>query len=275
MSQEHPKKTLVVHVVQNAAGPDPGQNMAQIERLLAGLSRCDLVALPEVFSLRGSDAELRRGAEALAGPSVSWAAELARRRKAWVLAGSVLERSGGRVYNTSLLLDAAGRIRARYRKLHLFEARLETGQAIRERDLYCAGRGPVMACCMGWRCGMSICYDLRFPELYRRYSARGAQVLFAPSNFTQRTGRDHWEILVRCRAIENQCFVVAPNQCGTNAGTGVASHGHSLVVGPWGEVLARAGAGPAVITAKLDPAELAATRDRIPALAHRRLWRVD
>ena len=174
MSQEHPKKTLVVHVVQNAAGPDPGQNMAQIERLLAGLPRCDLVALPEVFSLRGSDAELRRGAEALAGPSVSWAAELARRRKAWVLAGSVLERSGGRVYNTSLLLDAAGRIRARDRKLHLFEARLETGQAIRERDLYCAGRAPVMACCMGWRCGMSICYDLRFPELYRRYSARGA-----------------------------------------------------------------------------------------------------
>ena len=271
-----PKQPLAVQVVQNAAGADPLRNMAEIELLLKGLPSCGLVALPEVFGLRGSDEELRRGAEPLAGgAAVRWAAGLARSRKSWVLAGSVLERSGNRVYNTSLLLDAGGRLRARYRKLHLFEARLETGQVVRERDVYRAGRDPVMAACMGWRCGLSICYDLRFPELYRRYSARGAHLLFAPSNFTQRTGRDHWEILVRCRAIENQCFVVAPNQCGTNGRTGVASHGNSMVVGPWGEILARAGAEPAVLTASLDPAELAASRRRVPALAHRRLWRVD
>lgn len=262
-------------MVQNAAGPDPDQNRSDIARLLANMRRCDLVALPEVFCLRGSDDELRLGAEALDGPSACWAAGLARDRQAWVLAGSILERSGRRVYNTSLLFDAKGRLRARYRKLHLFEARLGSGQVVRERDVYQAGRVPVMANCMGWCCGLSICYDLRFPELYRRYSARGALLLFAPSNFTQRTGRDHWEILVRCRAIENQCFVVAPNQCGMNVRTGVASHGNSLVVGPWGEVLARAGDEPTVFTVTLDFAELAAARERIPVLAHRRLWRVD
>jgi nitrilase len=118
---------------------------------------------------------------------------------------------------------------------------------------------------------MSVCYDLRFPELYRLYTERGARLLFVPSNFTQRTGRDHWEVLCRARAIENQCFVVAPNQCGANPATGIASHGHSVVVGPWGEVLCEAGDDETVLTARLDIGALEATRRRVPALDHRRI----
>lgn len=122
----------------------------------------------------------------------------------------------------------------------------------------------------GWPCGLSICYDVRFPELYRLYAKRGASVLMIPSNFTQNTGKYHWETLVKARAIENQCFVVAPNQCGTNASTGVASYGHSLIVGPWGDVLAEGGAEEGVMSATLDKEELARVRERIPALKHRR-----
>ena len=119
--------------------------------------------------------------------------------------------------------------------------------------------------------GLSICYDLRFPELYRDYSAQGAHALLIPANFTQRTGRDHWEVLTRARAIENQSFVIAPDQCGVNSGTGVASYGHSVVVGPWGEVLALAGDEETVLSVTLEPAALESARNRVPALQHRRL----
>jgi len=196
-------------------------------------------------------------------------AGLARGKNAWVLAGSLLERDGQRVYNTSVLFDRQGAIRASYRKIHLFEARLEDGRLIREADAYDPGSQPVAASIDGWKAGLAMCYDLRFPELFRLYAAEGAQILFVPSNFTQRTGRDHWEILVRARAIENQAFVVAPDQCGTNPVTGVPSHGHSLVVGPWGEVLAEAGDQETVITARLDVDELRKIRNRVPALTHR------
>jgi predicted amidohydrolase len=203
-----------------------------------------------------------------------WLAAAAAVRRCWLLAGSILERRRGRIYNTSLVFDRSGALRARYRKIHLFEARLDDGRVIRERSVYEAGSRPVMLMLEGWRCGLSICYDLRFPELYRLYADRGAHLLFAPANFTQRTGRDHWDVLVRARAIENQCFVVAPGQCGANPATGVASYGHSLVVGPWGEVLARAGDRETCLAVTLDPDRLRETRRRIPVLRHRRLVRV-
>ena len=123
----------------------------------------------------------------------------------------------------------------------------------------------------GWQCGMAICYDLRFPELFRFYSADGAHLFFIPSNFTQRTGRDHWETLIRARAIENQCFVLAPDQCGANPHTRCRSHGHSLAFGPWGELLATAADEPTVLRVTLDPQLLISTRQRIPALEHRRM----
>ena len=264
------KRHLEVAVVQNSAGRDAAANLDRIERMLAGVGDVDLVALPEVFALRGSDTDLREGAEGIPGRLTDWLAERARRAGAWVLGGSIIERDGDRVYNTSILLDRDGRVVARYRKMHLFEAYLEGGKVVRERDVYSAGGEPVLVEVEGWRCGMSVCYDLRFPELYRLYSEQGARLLFVPSNFTQRTGRDHWEVLVRARAIENQCFVVAPNQCGANPATGIASHGHSIVVGPWGEVLCEAGDDETVLTARLDIGALEATRHRVPALDHRR-----
>ncbi len=261
---------LRIAVVQNAAGRDLDANLGALDAQMPAAGTSDVIALPEVFALRGADADYRAAAGSY-GPVLAWLAEQARRRAAWVLAGSVIEPDADGIYNTCLLLAPDGTCAARYRKIHLFEAVLDDGRTIREADTYRAGADPVLAAIGPWRCGLSICYDVRFPELYRHYSAGGAHLLFVPANFTQRTGRDHWEILVRARAIENQCFVVAPDQCGCNPRTGVASHGHSLVVGPWGEILAGAGDTPATLQVTLDPAELRATRARVPALSHRRL----
>jgi nitrilase len=265
-----PGRALLAAIVQNSAGSSVAYNLAWVERQLAALPPVDLVALPEVFAARGSEADYRAAAEPLRGsPVLRTVARWARAKHAWFLAGSVIESSGGRVFNTCAVLDRRGRLRASYRKIHLFEARLEDGRVIRECDSYSAGREPVMVSIEGWRVGLALCYDLRFPELFRHYSRRGAALFIVPSNFTQRTGKDHWETLVRARAIENQCFVVAPNQCGTNPETGVESHGHSMAVGPWGEVLASAGRRPASLVVELDPALLRDVRRRVPALTHR------
>lgn len=261
--------SLRVIVVQSDAGPDPVRNLDAIEAQLDSIGPQDLVALPEAVSLRGDTEDYRRHAEPLAGPTVQRLGRLAARHGAWLLAGSIFELDQGQVFNTSVLLDRTGRIAAAYRKIHLFEATLDSGKQIRERDAYAPGDKPVLVTVDGWSAGLSVCYDVRFPELYRWYSKHGADLMFIPSNFTQRTGRDHWSTLVRARAIENQCFVVAPNQCGANRVTGVASHGHSMVVGPWGEVLAEAADSPAVLQCTLERESIRATRARIPALTHR------
>jgi len=257
--------------VQVNAGDNVARNLKQIERLMAGIKACDLIALPEVFALRGTDADYRAHAQALGGPIVQWLKNIAVSRRAWVLAGSIIEKAGRECFNTCLLFDRSGNIRARYRKIHLFEAHLDNGQSVRESDLYSAGHRPMMANIEGWNCGLSICYDLRFPELFRHYSACNAHLFFVPANFTQKTGKDHWETLLRARAIENQAFIMAPDQCGANPATGLASHGHSMIVGPWGEIIARAGDRERVLTAVLDPEDLRITRARIPVLQHRQL----
>lgn len=261
-------KKLRVAIVQTSAGRDVDRNIRKIEGLLSGLRSTDIVVLPEVFSMRGSSEDYRNTAQPLSGPIVRRVGDLARRKSVSILAGSIIESDGKRTYNTSVLLDRRGRITATYRKIHLFEAHLEDGRHIREAEAYDAGRSPVLANVEGWPVGLGICYDLRFPELFRNYAARGAALLLIPSNFTQRTGRDHWEVLLRARAIENQCFVVAPNQCGRNTATGVVSHGHSMAVGPWGEVLCEAAGRATVLTVELDPGTLKRTRCRIPVLKH-------
>lgn len=266
-----PNKKLLVTVVQNSAGRDLRRNLERIEQLLAKTPESDLVAMPEVFALRGSDADYRQAAESFPGPIVKWLAALARRRHSWILAGSIMERAGTRIFNTSVLIDRAGRLTAKYRKIHLFEAYLDKEKVIRERDVYSAGHKPVMVRIKGWNCGLTICYDLRFPELFRHYAGQGAHLFFVPSNFTQKTGKDHWKILLGARAIENQAFVIAPNQCGINPSTCVGSYGHSLALGPWGEVLGLAGDGECVFTVTLDPELIIRTRERIPVLKHRRL----
>lgn len=264
-------RSLKIVLFQNSAGADVERNLAGIERRLRRAPACDLIALPEVFAIRGNDTDYRAAAERLPGPITKRLMALAARRRAWVLAGSVIECCRGKIYNTSVLINRQGRIAARYRKIHLFEANLDNGRIVRESDIYAAGAKPVMAEIEGWSCGLAICYDLRFPELFRHYSRHGAALFFLPSNFTQKTGKDHWETLVRARAIENQAFVVAPNQCGVNPRTGIASHGHSLVVGPWGDVLAVAGNKETILTVTLQPEALRRTRARIPVLRHRRL----
>jgi nitrilase len=264
-------RPLRIAAVQHAAGPEVEPNLRRLEALLPAPGAADVVALPEVFAVRGDPGDYRRVAAGEAGAVEAWLSRQARERRVWLVGGSVIEPGEGGLFNTCPLYAPDGTCAARYRKIHLFEATLDDGRTIREADVYRPGDRPVTASLAGWTCGLAICYDLRFPELFRAYSAAGAQILFLPSNFTQRTGRDHWEVLVRARAIENQCFVVAPGQCGANARSGVASYGHSLVVGPWGEALAEAGDDETVLSVTLDPERLRATRSRVPALRHRRL----
>ena len=184
----------------------------------------------------------------------------------WVLGGSVIERAGGRVYNTSVLMDRRGRLVARYRKIHLFEARLESGEMIREQAAYSPGARPVMARMEGWTCGLSICYDLRFPELFRSYALSGCIAAVVPSAFTFTTGKDHWKLLVRARAAENQIYILAANRCGSNAKK-VKFFGHSMIVDPWGKVLAECMKDDDdVIMADIDPNLALRLRAELPTL---------
>jgi len=265
------KTNLTIALVQNSAGPDVASNVKHLDDLVRPIGEVDLIALPEVFAARGGDDALRRAAQPLTGDTVQWLRALATDREAWVLGGSVMEREGDRIFNTSVLINRAGDIAATYRKIHLFEVHMEDGKTVREADVYSGGDTPVMVDIDGWECGLSICYDLRFPELYRHYSNNGCDLLFIPSNFTQRTGKDHWNVLVRARAIENQSFVVAPAQCGMMPGHDIETHGHSMAVGPWGEVLCEAAQEETVLITELDKKELVATRARVPALDHRKL----
>lgn len=259
--------------VQFDAGPDKTHNL---KRALSAISRAasagaNVVALPENFLFRGSDRQFRGVPEPLEGPSVSALRRAAADLRVSVVAGSMAEAVQGssKTYNTSCLIDASGEVRSVYRKIHLFDVDLP-GKRIRESDRCLRGRKPVLGMLgsgpQAVRCGLSICYDLRFPELYREYALLGAKVLFVPSNFTRQTGRDHWEPLLRARAIENQCFVVAPGQSGMGA-QGVLSHGHSLILDPWGRTLAKApGSGERVITASLDLQMLDRVRRQLPSL---------
>ena len=262
---------LRVTLVQVNAGRDIQANLGRMKQVLSRIGTTDLIAFPEVFAIRGSDDDYRKSAQPLTGPLMNFMASIAHRHNAWVLVGSFVESHNSVAYNTSVLMDRRGEVVSSYRKMHLFEAELDSGEMIRESDLWVPGSEPVMTDLDGWRCGMAICYDLRFPELFRQYSSKGAHVFFIPSNFTQRTGKDHWEILLRARAIENQCFVIAPNQCGTNPHTGVASYGNSMIIGPWGEILTRFDENEKAETVNLNMHDLEKTRRTVPALAHRKL----
>jgi predicted amidohydrolase len=189
-----------------------------------------------------------------------------------LVGGSFLERSAsdGRSYNTSLLVDPAGTILAAYRKMHLFDVDLPGQVTVRESDGRVPGEDVVTAATALGTIGMSICYDLRFPELYRRLVRAGATLVTVPAAFTAYTGAAHWETLLRARAIENQVYVIAPNQTGTSP-HGFPDYGHSMIVDPWGTVVARAGDGEAIVTAPIDAELLARIRREMPCLAHTRL----
>jgi predicted amidohydrolase len=262
---------LRVAAVQLTANADRASNLAAADALVreAAALGARLVVLPEKWPLYSSGAEMSAGAEPLDGPVVGWARACAAELGIELVAGSYSERGeDGAVHNTSLHISPRGEIRARYRKIHMFDVTID-GVDYRESAYETAGDEIVTSeTDDGVALGLSICYDLRFPELYRILALRGVRILLVPAAFTFATTRDHWEALLRARAIENQAFVVAANQIGEFVPGRVG--GRSMIVDPWGVVLAQAQDEPGVILAELDLERLTRIRGSLPSLANRR-----
>ena len=253
----------------NSTG-DKARNVATAERLVraAAARGAELVALPEKWNLLAGGPELAAGSEPLDGPSLSEARAWARELDIHLLAGSIAERDGEQIFNTSVLIGPDGEDLAVYRKIHLFDV-VAGGVEYRESEHEAAGSEIVTAAVAGLNAGLTVCYDLRFPELYRILALRGSLLITVPSAFTLATGRDHWEILLRARAVENQVFVIAPNQVG-KAPPHYESFGRSAIVDPWGVVLARAPDEECFVEAELDLAAQQRVRESLPSLANRR-----
>jgi predicted amidohydrolase len=233
-----------------------------------------LVATPENTNFLGPHEEKVRRAEPVGGPTTRRFADLARRLRIHLLLGSFNEAATepGRCHNTSVLFDPEGEAVAVYRKIHLFDVDVSEDVRFTESATVAPGDRTVVAATALGKIGLSICYDLRFGELYRRLTADGAEILAVPSAFTATTGRAHWHPLLRARAIENQCWVIAPAQVGRHDDAGLReSYGHALVVDPWGQVAAEAPDGPGLALAEIDPARAAQVRRAIPVASHRRL----
>ncbi len=260
--------------VQNCAVADVSRNIEIAGRLTRDAIEqgARLTCLPEYFS----GVELRDGLlhpaafEEAHHPVLQAFADLARERRAWLLLGSLGVRApDGRIFNRTYLLDPTGAVTARYDKIHMFDVELDAGKPLRESATIAPGDRAVTAATPFGTIGFSICYDLRFAYLYRRLAQAGAEVLAVPAAFTKVTGAAHWHVLNRARAIENGCYVAAPCQYGTLPG-GAACFGHSLIIDPWGEVLADGGEGEGVILADIDLERVRSARGRIPALTHDR-----
>jgi predicted amidohydrolase len=259
--------------VQLNSTEDTGRNLETADRLVrdAAGRGAELIVLPEKWSVLGTGEHLKAGAQPLDGPAIEWARSVARELGIDLVAGSIVERVPDRAKtsNTSVHVDPDGEVRAVYRKIHMFDVEVD-GVRYAESEHEEPGDQIVVSELRGGaKLGMSVCYDLRFPELYRILAVRGAEVTAVPSAFTLATTRDHWELLLRARAIENQCFIVAPNQIGT-APPGNRSGGRSLIVDPWGLVLASAPDTETAIVADLDFGVLRDVRQKLPSLANRR-----
>ncbi len=265
--------SLRVACVQLTAGSDKAANLEKAERLVARAVSlgAELVVLPEKWNLIGDSEMLHEGAELLEqGESVGAMSAWAKRHGIVLVGGSIVERREGRekLSNTSLVFDGSGDLVARYRKLHLFDVEV-AGNVYRESDAEEPGDEVVMVEAGGWKIGLTVCYDLRFPELYRLLALAGAELVTVPANFTQRTGMAHWHVLLRARAIENAFYVAAPGQLGEPT-AGRPSYGHSLIVDPWGTVLVEAPDSETVVVAELERSRVSEARSRLPVLAQRR-----
>lgn len=263
---------LKVAAIQMTSGRNKEKNLNQAEKLITKAAKggARFVVLPEVFNFRGKLSEAAKNAEDVPGYSTKFISELARKFKISILIGSLMEKTNGKPFNTSVLINPQGKIISKYRKMHLFDIKLK-GKEILESKRNQPGISPKIAKVNNLKIGMSICYDLRFPELYRHYSKQGAEILVIPSSFTKPTGEAHWHTLIKARAVENLSYVIAPNQAGVGSG-GIKTFGHSLIVDPWGRILAE---GPpnkeAVIYADIDLDYLKKIRRNLPALEHRKL----
>jgi predicted amidohydrolase len=259
--------------VQLQSTPDKERNLEVAERLVraAATDGAELVVLPERLDIRGATKDYLEGAEPLDGRPVTWARELAAELGIDLVAGSVAERREGheRVANTSVHAGPDGELKAVYRKIHMFDVEVGGVQYRESEHSEPADEIVVSETADGVELGLSVCYDLRFPELYRILALRGARIVTIPANFTRVTGEAHWEVLLRARAIENQVFVIAPGQ-GNLPGPEGDSHGNSMIVDPWGEILARApGTGASFVAADLDLARQDEIREKLPSLANR------
>ncbi len=271
--------------VQMNAGPDKAANIAEVGRLIEAAiasDRPDLVGLPEIWTCIGGDRANRLaqaetlpppGSNQPAGPAYEFLRSTARRHHIHVHGGSLIEAGEGeRLFNTTLAFNPAGEEIARYRKIHLFDTRTPDGQTFGESRSFGAGDRLVTYTANGVRIGCAICYDLRFPELFLALRRAGAELILLPSAFTQTTGMDHWEPLLRARAIETQCWIAAPALCGRHLegsrGESRASYGHTLIADPWGHIVALASDGPGWATARIDQAVTARVRRDMPVLDH-------
>jgi len=267
---------LRVAAVQLSSQDVVAENLERVAALVARAAKAgaELVVLPENFAYMGSDAGKRQAAEPLSAPDAPIQRAiraLARRQGVTIVAGGFPEKSddADRPFNTSLVIDTQGEIVAAYRKIHLFDVDLGSAGQIRESTSTTAGTETIVTSLKGFGVGLSICYDLRFPELYRALVDRGAEILTVPAAFTLHTGKDHWHPLLKARAIESQCYVVAAAQWGRHP-EGRMTYGHALVADPWGTVIADASDGPGLAIGAVQRTFLNDVRAKIPCLTHRR-----
>ena len=264
--------------VQLTSGPEPSENIAQVSRLIreAKASGADFILTPETTDMMQPRRRIafETARDESAHEALAALRALAAELGIWLLIGSLVVRlAEERLANRSFLIASDGAVAARYDKIHMFDVEIPDGQSYRESKAYRPGEIAVLGDLPWGRIGLTVCYDLRFPSLYRDLAKAGAEFLTVPSAFTRFTGAAHWHVLIRARAIETGCFVFAPAQCGEHAG-GRETYGHSLIVAPWGEILADGGEGPGFVTARIDPAEVAKARGMVPSLGHDRPYRL-
>lgn len=266
-------KPYLAAAIQMNSLPDLHKNLAQAEELidLAVRQGAELVGLPENFSFLGDEDAKLVQSDAIAQESERFIKTMAQRFQVSILGGGFpVPVDGGKVHNTALLVDKNGQEVARYEKVHLFDVNLPDGNTYQESETVLAGRRvpPIYPSKELGNLGLSVCYDVRFPELYRQLSQMGAEVLFIPAAFTAYTGKDHWQVLLQARAIENTCYVIAPAQTGRHNSIR-QSHGHAMIIDPWGVILADAGDEPGVAIAAIEPVRLEQVRRQMPSLQHR------
>lgn len=266
------QRTLVAAAIQMSSTPDKQENFGTAERFIreAAAAGAELVALPELWSCHGLDTVYRENAEPIPGPTTEFLGNLARELRTYILGGSILEGepTATKPHNTSTFFGPDGELSAVYRKIHLFDVKAPDREYLESKSIE-AGEEVVTAKAGAAMLGLSVCYDVRFPELYRLLALRGAEILAVPAAFTLQTGKDHWELLLRARAVENQAFVIAPAQWGRKA-DGRWTYGRSMIVDPWGTVLAQCPDRDGYALAILDLNYLDRFRSEFPALANRR-----
>ncbi|BAU04138.1 hydrolase [Fischerella major NIES-592] len=267
-------KCYLAAAIQMTSVPELEKNLAQAEELidLAVRQGAELVGLPENFPYMGEDKDKLAQAEAIAYKTEAFLKTMAQRYQITILGGGfpIPVEGTGKVYNTALLVDPNGQELSRYRKVHLFDVNVPDGNTYRESSTVMAGTElpSIYADELLGNIGLSVCYDVRFPELYRHMSSKGVDVIFVPAAFTAFTGKDHWQVLLQARAIENTSYIIAPAQTGLNYNRR-QTHGHAMIIDPWGVILADAGEKPGIAIAEINPSRLEQVRRQMPSLQHR------